>query len=185
MADVTEVRMSGGVRLLTARGRQTRGASFFRIARIGAFVLIAVSLLLSPGCALRESVRRVCVDFEASEDLNAYDGRPQTLTLFVYALSDAKAFEAVDFSELMAGHLPEGVLEPPVAMTIQPEMKLRIEEIVPRATRSVGIVADYDRAPASALPEDGEGAGLRVVIPARCGFFTPSLKLSETQIEGS
>ena len=139
---------------------------------------------MASGCALREQVRRVCIDVEASEDLNFYDGKAHSLTVLLYALSDPAAFNAAPVSELLAGHAPSGVLEPPVPVTIEPGAKMSLEEVFPAPTRSIGLVADYDR-----LPDHVEGveqkAERRIVLPSRCGFLTPSLRLSETRIESS
>lgn len=136
------------------------------------------------GCAVREQIRRVCMDVEASEDLNFYDEKAHRLTLLVYALSDPAGFERVSIAELLSGSRPPGVLEPPVPLTVEPAAKLNWEGVFPAATRSVGVVADFDR---EAVAEEGvaPGSDRRVVLPARCGFMRPRLKLGESRIESS
>ncbi|MEE3326678.1 MAG: hypothetical protein VX252_05060 [Myxococcota bacterium] len=181
-----------GARAGTSTDPQARSSdgTFFRrlqsgSLRAGAVTLLvfALSAMLS-SCAVREQVRRICIDVEASEDLNFYDGKTHTLTLLVYALSDGAGFKATPVSELLSGHRPSGVLEPPVPFTVEPATKTRLEEVFPAATRSVGILADYDREPGEA--DEGSGIlGRRVVLPARCGFMTPRLKLLESRIEGN
>lgn len=153
--------------------------------RLGSIVLgLLLSSAMLSGCALREHVRRVCVDVEASQNLNFYDGNPHSLTVLVYALSDQRGFQAVPISELLAGHVPSGVLEPPVPFTIEPGAKMSLEHVFPAATRSIGLVADYDRVP-DRLEGVAQASERRIVLPSRCGFLAPRLRLSETQIEGA
>jgi type VI secretion system VasD/TssJ family lipoprotein len=148
--------------------------------------VLALLLLLSTlsGCALREQVRRVCVDVEASENLNFYEGKAHSLTVLVYALSDQTGFQAVPISELLAGHVPSGVLEPPVPFTIEPGTTMSLEHVFPAATRSIGLVADYHRLP-DRVEEVAQTSERRIVLPSRCGFLAPRLRLSETRIEGA
>jgi hypothetical protein len=102
----------------------------------------------------------------------------------VYALSDQTGFQAVPISELLAGHLPSGVLEPPVPFTIEPGTTMSLEHVFPAATRSVGLVADYDRLP-DRVDGVAQASERRIVLPSRCGFLAPRLRLSETRIDGT
>ena len=104
--------------------------------------------------------------------------------MLVYALSDPKRFQAAPISELLAGHVPSGVLEPPVPVTIEPGTTTRLEQVFPASTRSVGLVVDYHRAP-DRVEEAALASERRTVLPSRCGFLTPRLRLSETRIKGT
>ena len=138
--------------------------------------------IAASGCALRPQVKRVCLDVEASERLNFYEGNSHSISLFVYGLSDPRGFEAASAEELLVGHLPAGVIEPPVLFTIAPATQRRVEQIFPEATKAVGVLADYHR-PLDGVLKGEDGKGLRGVVPARCGFFTPEVKLSESRLE--
>jgi len=154
-------------------------------SHLGSILLVLfLSTAVFSGCALREQVRRICVDVEASENLNFYDEKAHSLTVLVYALSDPKGFQAAPISELLAGHVPSGVLEPPVPVTIEPGTTTRLEQVFPASTRSVGLVVDYHRAP-DRVEEAALASERRTVLPSRCGFLTPRLRLSETRIKGT
>ena len=150
--------------------------------RVGAVGLVVLFLgFVSPGCAIREQVRRVCIDVEASGDLNSYGGKANSLTLLIYPLADDSGFLSAPLSELLAGHRPSGVLEPPVQVTVEPTEQMAWEQVFPAKTRSVGILADYDREP-GLEDEESDLSERRVVLPARCGFMKPRLKLLERRI---
>ena len=155
-----------------------------RVSFLALGLLLVVGAQWLSGCAMREQVRRICLDVEASQDLNFYDGEAHTLTLLVYALADSTGFQAAPISELLSGYRPAGVLEPPAPLTVDPGSKLNWEEVFPAATRSVGVVADYDREPGAADATE-HGLGQRVVLPTRCGFMAPRLKLGQSRIEDS
>ncbi|MAI24489.1 MAG: hypothetical protein CMN75_00525 [Spirochaeta sp.] len=172
---------------MSDKGRPVFGLCRFQSGRwrVGAmgFVLLFLGVVES-GCAVREQVRRVCIGVEASENLNFYGGKANSLTLLIYPLADDSGFLNAPVSELFSGHRPSGVLEPPVPITVEPAEKMDWEQVFPAATRAVGILADYDREPGV----EGQESGLserRVVVPARCGFMKPRLKLLERRIGDS
>lgn len=157
-----------GVRRVRARART-----------IGAWVLL-FSLLcgvsLVPGCASTPKPRKSCLVLNADEELNFYDGVPHPVTVYVYALASADAFELTNPDALLEGAKPAGVLQPPVPITVQPGEKHSVQELFPAETHQLGLLADFYRA-----PEDEPGT-LTQVVPARCGLRRPKLVLSRRDI---
>ena len=153
----------------------------WRAGAVGVALLFLGSV--GSGCAVREQVRRVCVQVEASEDLNFYGGKANALTLLVYPLAEDSGFLDAPISELFSGQRPSGVLGLPVPITVEPGEKKDLEEVFPSATRWVGVLADYDREP-GVDDEASATSERRVVLPARCGFRKPRLKLLDRQIDG-
>lgn len=140
--------------------------------------LFAVVLLAAPslGCVSRSKSKKACALFQASGDLNLYDGEPHSITVYIYALSSSEGFERTSVSDLLEGELPSGVLKPPVPVTVSPDEKRAFEEMFPAETSQLGLLADYYRAP-------GDPEGTRtLVVPARCGLRKPRLELSSTDV---
>jgi type VI secretion system VasD/TssJ family lipoprotein len=114
--------------------------------------------------------------FQASKNLNLYQGEPHPVTLLVYPLTSAVAFEQTSVSSLLEGKRPVGAPVPPIPFTISPGEERLFEDSFGPATTEIGIVADFYRA-----PEDPEGSRLQVV-PAECGWFKTTLVLSPRDI---
>ncbi len=132
----------------------------------------AIALLPLLGCASRSKPREVCVNLEASERLNLYDSTSHPITVYVYPLSSSSAFEQTSVGELLEDVVPQGVVAPPVPITVAPGEKRMFREMFPAETQQLGILADYYRA-----PNDPEGTRT-VVLPARCGMRKPGVILS-------
>jgi len=137
-------------------------------------VLFVASSMI--GCASRSQPKTACAVFQASDNLNLYDGEPHPITVYIYALSSPVGFEQATVAELLEGDLPNGVLQPPVPITVSPDEKRSFEEMFPTDTSQLGVLADYYRAP-------GDPEGTRIqVIPARCGLRKPKLVLSPKDV---
>lgn len=112
----------------------------------------------------------------ASPNLHFYDGQPHAITLYLYPLVGTLAFEQASVSDLLDGTKPQGVVGPPVPVTVTPGEEVSFEEAFPETTTYMGIVAGYYRS-----PKDQEGFR-RAVVPARCGFRTPRITLSASDL---
>lgn len=128
------------------------------------------------GCRSASKPRESCAVFYASERLNLYDGVSHPITVYVYPLSSSSAFEQTPVVELLEGSTPAGAVAPAVPITVAPGEKRSFQETFPAATRQLGILADYYRAP-------GDPEGTRTqVVPARCGLRKPKLTLSPKDV---
>jgi type VI secretion system VasD/TssJ family lipoprotein len=145
--------------------------------RVGVALCLAVTMLAPlVGCASRGKPRKACAVFQASDNLNLYDGEPHPITVYVYALSSPAGFEQATVADLLEGDLPGGVLQPPVPITVSPDEKRSFSEMFPAETSQLGILADYYRAP-------GDPEGTRTqVVRARCGLRKPKLVLSPKDV---
>lgn len=155
------------------------GGSHARRLAVPAMMLglaCAIALLPALGCASRSKPRKVCVKLEASERLNLYDSISHPITVYVYPLSSSSAFEQTSVGELLEGVTPQGVVAPPVPITLAPGEERMFQEMFPAETRQLGVLADYYRAP-------GDPDGTRTqVLPARCGMRKPALTLSPRDV---
>ena len=129
--------------------------------------------MLAMGCASGPKSVKGCVRFNASENLNLYDGQPHVVTIYLYPLASVLGFQQASVDDLLGGATPPGVLSNPVALTVAPGEEDRVfEDLFPAQTIQLGVLADYYRAPG-----DPEGARMQVVR-ARCGWRKPKLVLS-------
>jgi type VI secretion system VasD/TssJ family lipoprotein len=120
---------------------------------------------------------QACIDFEASDELNTYESEPHALTLYVYPLESADLFERADVDALLEGFKPEGIVAPPVPLTISPGEEQSFERTYPSGTRRLGLLADY-----YSTPRQPAGRRLRV-LPVRCGLRRPSVSLARNGID--
>jgi type VI secretion system VasD/TssJ family lipoprotein len=140
---------------------------------------VAVALLaqgVGLGCASTPKPRKSCLSFDASEELNFYDGVPHPVTVYVYALSTPEGFEGALPDDLLVGTKPAGALQPPVPITVQPGEHHSVQQLFPADTHQLGLLADFYRAPGDPL------GTLTQVVPARCGLRRPKLLLSRSDI---
>ncbi len=135
-------------------------------------------LQVTAGCAggAAAKPRRACIEVTASETLHFYDGQPHSLTLFLYPLSGALGFEQASILDLLEGESPPGVVGPRAHVTVSPGESRRIEQAFPQTAAFTGVVANYYR-------EAGDPEGSRrAVVPARCGWRTPEIRLSPSDL---
>ena len=125
------------------------------------------------GCSSTPKPVEACLRVDASPHLNLYDGQPHVVTLYLFPLSSSVGFEQTSVDDLLGGATPPGVEGAPVHLSIAPgELKKTFEDSFPPATTQLGLVADYYRSPV-----DPEGSRVQIV-PARCGWRKPKLRLS-------
>jgi len=142
----------------------------------GVWVALAVLGVMASGCAGGPKAKNSCANFYASKNLNMHNGEPHPITVYVYPLSTPAGFQQTSSEDLLGGATPDGVLAPPVPITISPGEKHKFAEVFPNRTNHLGLLADYYRAP-------GDPKGTIVqVVPARCGMFKPKLVLSPKDI---
>jgi type VI secretion system VasD/TssJ family lipoprotein len=139
-----------------------------RSRRPGAAVGLALALGLAVACggAKMPKPREVCLQVQASPNLNLYDGQAHAVTVYLYPLISPLGFEQASVQDLLEGATPPGVAGPPVPITVGPGEQREFQEAFPQTAAYMGIVVDYYRAPG-----DPEGTR-RAVVPAACGLFS-------------
>ena len=136
-------------------GRRTRAA----------IAAVCMSLTLS-ACAGTPKPAEVCLELEASENLNRFDGQPHVVVLLFFPLQNVSAFNQTDPVDLLNGVQPPGSTGDAWEVTLLPGETRNLEEKLPADTGFVGLVADFYRGPS------------RTVVEASCG----SLGLGGTKI---
>lgn len=146
------------------------------VRRALALGMLAAAGLAWVACASTPEPRKVCIRYTASPNLNLYDGQPHAVTVYLYPLATTAGFEQASVEDLLEGATPPGVASSPVHFPVSPGQEGRFEDLFPGTTAQIGVVADYYRAPG-----DAEGTR-RQVVPAKCGFFPPTLVLSPSDV---
>jgi type VI secretion system VasD/TssJ family lipoprotein len=152
----------------------------YRLCRRGFSHVWLAALMLAGGamgCTASGVPVKGCLTLEASEDLNTYESEAHALTVYLFPLVKADGFELADIDELLEGGKPEGVVAPPVPLTLTPGQELHFEEMYPSQTRHFGVLADY-----YSTPRNPAGRRTRVV-PVRCGLRKPKVSLSRNGID--
>lgn len=117
-----------------------------------------------------------CLNIQASPNLNLYDGNPHAVTLYLYPLKSALGFQQMAVDDLLEGaSIPNGE-GTRVPVTINPGEARSLTETYSPATRFIGVIVDYYRAPG-----DPEGAR-KLIVEASCGRGRPSLVLSPRNV---
>lgn len=144
---------------------------------VGFLLALVAAYLWVGACSSRPKPKEACLRLHAATNLNYHDNQAHTLTLLVFPLSSTVGFSTTPVEELLAGATPPGVEGSPIQIAIKPgEQDKEFEELFPAGTVSLGVIANYYRAPG-----DPEGSRTQVV-PARCGWRTPSLSLAAKDI---
>lgn len=145
--------------------------------RLGLAGLVAAALATSAGCASVTKPKEVCLKYEASPNLNIYEGQPHAVTIYLFPLAASAGFEQASVDDLLSGASPPGVVSAPVHFPVSPGQVGRFKDLFPGTTAQIGVVADYYRAPG-----DAEGTR-RQVVAAKCGWFsTPRLVLAPSDL---
>lgn len=127
--------------------------------------LLALTSLLGLACSSPPG-RKVCLDLVGSPDLNTFDGEPHAVVVRLYPLQEKQSFGKLTPDELLDGAKPEGMLGNPYETTIVPGELRAVRERFPVETLTIGILADYYRAP-------GDRSGVRTMtVRASCGTFS-------------
>jgi len=102
----------------------------------------------------------MCLEVEAGTRLNYFSGSSHSVVLYVYPLSNSVTFKSMSARALLTGQKPSGMTEDERRMLeIAPSQKLDLEDLLPRDTIELGIVADFREEPKTA------------VVEASCGFL--------------
>lgn len=129
-------------------------------------LLLVVGLLplLSLACGGGAGPVSFCVNVQASNDLNFYNGQPHVVALYIYPLRSQADFTRLTVEELLSDVTAPGI-DPPRQITVSPGQTLPFADTLPPMTTAVGLVADYYR-----RPGDSEGSR-KAVLEASCGRF--------------
>ncbi len=92
---------------------------------------------------------RLCLRVQASPKANFYGGQPHVVRLLILPLTSALAFEQASEDSLLSGAKPQGAAGEPIVARVVPGETRTLVDPVPSNTRSLGVVADYYRAPGS------------------------------------
>jgi len=136
----------------------------------GGFALLVLAL---PGCfggGSSAEPERLCLEIDASKELNLFDGQPHVVVLHFYPLENATAFQATDVRDLIRGAKPAGVAGESWQTVALPGQKLKLTEPLPPKTTQLGIVADYYHGPS------------RVIVPTKCDSDARPIALSDSEI---
>ena len=98
----------------------------------------------------------LCLSIAASQRLNLFEGEPHVVALYFYPLQNATAFQEADSRDLLRRPELAGQTGAPFETTILPGEQRDLEEVLPRDTALVGIIADFYSGPS------------KVVIEPRC-----------------
>jgi type VI secretion system VasD/TssJ family lipoprotein len=128
------------------------------------------ALFALTGCVFGGSsdAPRMCLDIEASANLNQFEGQPHVVVLYFYPLQSQTAFLAASPRSLVSGDKPGGITGDRWEATVLPGQRVELEEQLPRDTVYVGVVADFYRTPSRAVlsPSCGIFGGEKVVLSA-------------------
>ena len=111
---------------------------------------------------------QVCLDVEASVNLNQFEGQPHSVVLFFFALQNQSGFLEGDLNRWVRGEKPAGAIGEPWEKTVLPGQRTELKEQLPRDTPYVGVVADFYRKPSGAVlePSCGMFGGGKIVLSA-------------------
>jgi predicted component of type VI protein secretion system len=88
----------------------------------------------------------------------------------LFPLASTAGFEKASIEDLLGGAPLTGAVTGPVQITVAPgDAGKKFADHFPGTTAQIGVVANFYRA-----PDDPEGER-RQIVPAKCGFFPPTL----------
>lgn len=126
--------------------------------------LLALGALLAVACGGAPKPVSFCIDIQATQDLNLYDGQAHAVALYLYPLRSTADFQRLTADEILSGASGPG-MDPPRQITIGPGQVMPFQDVFPPMTTHVGLVADY-------YSRMGDFQGKRkVMLPASCGRF--------------
>ena len=139
----------------------------------------ALALLAGLGCfGGGDAPPELCFSLEAARDLHFYDGQPHSVALFVYPLGSQRALDQSMASAFLDGDPPVEVLEQRYEVVVTPGEQRRFDQVLPRGTAQVVVIADYYR-----RPGDPPGRRLASLEPrCRSSWFRPTLMLSASEL---
>lgn len=146
---------------------QLKHTEMFQFCRwLGALAL----LLAVAGCKTfgSDDPPQMCLDVEASANLNQFEGQPHVVVLYFYPLQNQTGFLNTDVRRLVNGEKPAGMTGDRWEATVLPGQRVELKEQLPRDTPFVGVVADFYRQPSRAVlePSCGVFGGSKIVLSA-------------------
>jgi type VI secretion system VasD/TssJ family lipoprotein len=149
--------------------QRTPGVLGFARGVLAVAWVVAVCLL---GCRSNGEPAAVCVNIDASPNLNLFSGDPHVVVVYFYPLQNVMAFRQTDAVDLLDGKRPPGLMGDRFEITIFPGTQRQVSETLPRDTQFVGILADFYNGPSKA------------VVEAQCGMFGgPTVVLSSSDVQ--
>jgi type VI secretion system VasD/TssJ family lipoprotein len=136
----------------------------------GGFALLVLALTGCFGGGSSAEPQRLCLEIQASKELNLFDGQPHVVVVRFYPLDNATAFQATDVRDLVRGAKPAGLAGEPWQTVALPGQKLKVTEPLPKSATQLGIVADYYHGPS------------RVIVPSQCDSDARPIALSDSEI---
>ena len=149
----------------------TRGKLSFQIA--AAMSSASVGDL---GTDVDPTAPRLCLRVQSGPRANFYENRPHVVRLVIFPLTSTLGFEQASESMLLGGGKPQGAAGDSIQARIVPGETRGLADALPPNTRTLGVVADYYRAPGSA------GAPRKLTLTASCAHGETLLYLDEREI---
>lgn len=130
--------------------------------------ILVIAAVTGCGTLGGSNVPLMCLDVEASVNLNQFEGQPHVVVLYFYPLQTQTGFQAADLRRLVGGEKPTGVTGDRWEATVLPGQRIELKEQLPRDTAYVGVVADFYNKPSGAVlkPSCGWFGGDKVVLSA-------------------
>lgn len=119
---------------------------------------------------------RLCLRITASPRANFHSGQPHVVRVVIYPLESALAFEQASDESLLAGTKPKGAAGESIDVRVVPGETRSLTDPLPANARSLGIIADYFRAPGAAAGQR------RATLTASCARGEIPLQLEESEI---
>ena len=101
----------------------------------------------------------MCLEIEASTQLNYFSDQAHVVVLYVYPLSSGRSFAALSPRELIAGKAVSELTEDRRTLEVEPGQQLELGDPLPRDTAELGLVADF------------YVGARKAMVRAECGFF--------------
>jgi type VI secretion system VasD/TssJ family lipoprotein len=118
--------------------------------------------------------RKACVEFDAANDVNFYDGQAHVIVLSIYPLSSKGGFESASITDLTAGAQVPGLVGEHRLLQLAPGEKVRFEETIPIEASDLGIAADYYQPRA--------GGEQKIVVDANCSEGVARVHLTRNEV---
>ncbi len=144
----------------------------------GSLAVLLLLALVSASCQMFSGAKqtKACLSLSASPQLNTYNGQPHAVTLHIFPLASSENFDRVPAEDLLGGHRPSEAVAEPIYLTVAPGEHMTFKEVFPPATRKIGVIADFYRAPGK------PGGSRKQVVTADCGWGSPKLLLTSNEL---
>jgi len=129
------------------------------------------------GGSLDPTTPRLCLRIEASPRLNFFSGQPHVVRLLLFPLESSLAFEQADPDGLLRGEQPAGLVGAAIQVKLVPGEKRELGDPLPASVRTIGVVADFYRAPGA---QEGRR---KAAVAVNCAQGSTRVPLGENGIE--